>query len=82
MLVNENDAAEWALQGLPGDNLSLQNATIVTKARSYPLLIDPQGQGKNWIISKESKNDLQVTNLNHKYFKTHIIYWQNISSIA
>ena len=72
MLVNENDAAEWALQGLPGDNLSLQNATIVTKARSYPLLIDPQGQGKNWIISKESKNDLQVTNLNHKYFKTHL----------
>ena len=32
----------------------------------------PQGQGKNWIIAKESRNDLQVTNLNHKYFKTHL----------
>ena len=72
LLVNENDAAEWALQGLPSDHLSLENATIVTKAKSYPLLIDPQGQGKNWIITKDSKQDLQVTNLNHKYFKTHL----------
>merc|ERR1712079_721390 len=72
LLINENDASEWELQGLPSDNLSLENATIATRAKSYPLLMDPQGQGKNWIIAKESKNDLQVTNLNHKYFKTHL----------
>ena len=70
LLINDNDASEWALQGLPSDSLSLENATIVTKAKSYPLLIDPQGQGKNWIKAKEK--DLQVTNLNHKYFKTHL----------
>ena len=70
LLINDNDASEWSLQGLPSDSLSLENATIVTKAKSYPLLIDPQGQGKNWIKAKE--NDLQVTNLNHKYFKTHL----------
>ena len=72
MLINDDEISEWALQGLPTDNLSLQNATIVTKARSYPLLIDPQGQGKNWIIAKESYNDMQITNLNHKYFRTHL----------
>ena len=72
MLINDNEASEWALQGLPSDELSLQNASIVTKARSYPLLIDPQGQGKNWMVAKESSNELQVTNLNHKYFKTHL----------
>ena len=72
MLINDNDAAEWSLQGLPSDELSLQNASIVTRARSFPLLIDPQGQGKNWMIAKESSKDLQVTNLNHKYFKTHL----------
>ena len=72
MLITDTDAAEWNLQGLPSDQLSLQNASIVTKARSFPLLMDPQGQGKNWIIAKEGANELQVTNLNHKYFKTHL----------
>ena len=54
-ITNENDASEWALQGLPSDNLSLENATISTRSKSYPLLMDPQGQGKNWLIAKEAK---------------------------
>ena len=72
MLIKDEELSEWSLQGLPSDHLSLQNAAIVTKARSYPLLIDPQGQGRNWIVTKESFNNLQITNLNHKYFKTHL----------
>ena len=72
MLVESIETSEWALQGLPNDELSLQNAAIVTKAQNYPLLIDPQGQGKIWIKTKEQYNDLQVTSLNHKYFRTHL----------
>ena len=72
MLVDTDEMSEWALQGLPNDELSLQNAAIVTKGKSYPLLIDPQGQGKNWIKSKNQYNDLQITSLNHKYFRTHL----------
>ncbi|XP_060809519.1 dynein axonemal heavy chain 5 [Amyelois transitella] len=72
MLVENATISEWTLQGLPNDDLSVQNALIVTKASSYPLLVDPQSQGKNWIKNKESTNELQITSLNHKYFRTHL----------
>ncbi|XP_076639069.1 dynein axonemal heavy chain 1 isoform X1 [Colletes latitarsis] len=72
MLVDSATMSEWTLQGLPNDELSVQNALIVTKSSSYPLLVDPQNQGKMWIKNKECMNELQITSLNHKYFRTHL----------
>ena len=72
MLVDNATIGEWNLQGLPNDDLSIQNGIITTKATHYPLLIDPQGQGKTWIKNKEKENEPQVTTLNHKYFRNHL----------
>ncbi|VDP80287.1 unnamed protein product [Schistosoma curassoni] len=36
------------------------------------MLIDPQGQGKAWLRRKEAESELQITSLNHKYFRTHL----------
>ncbi|XP_072395911.1 dynein axonemal heavy chain 8 [Diabrotica undecimpunctata] len=71
-LTDSATIGEWNLQGLPNDDLSVQNGIIVTSASRYPLLIDPQSQGKFWVKEKEKENSLIVTTLTHKYFRNHL----------
>ena len=72
LLVEATTVAEWNIQGLPTDELSTQNGILVTKGTRFPLLIDPQNQAKSWIKKREEKNNLQITSLNHKYFRQHV----------
>lgn len=71
-LVGDEEIACWAEEGLPGDPLSLQNGILVTRATKYPLLIDPQGQGRAWLAKHEGPHGLVVTNFKEDQFRAHL----------
>jgi len=71
-LADPPTISEWNLQGLPNDDLSIQNGIIVTKASKYPIMIDPQSQGIAWIKNKESVNNMIVTSFDDKYFRNYL----------
>ena len=51
--VDHTILGQWALEGLPADDLSIQNGVMVTRSSRYPLMIDPQGQAFGWIVRRE-----------------------------
>merc|ERR1719262_1192458 len=54
-LVDQGTIGEWALEGLPSDDLSVHNGIMVTRSSRFPLMVDPQGQALRWIKSKEQE---------------------------
>jgi len=65
ILTNDALVAEWNTDGLPADQVSTENGCIVCNSARWPLMIDPQLQGINWIRNKESgpERNLQVVRL-------------------
>ena len=47
---------EYYTQGLPRDHFSTENAVLLRNCHRWPLMIDPQGQGKQWLLGLEKEN--------------------------
>ncbi|KAF5288622.1 hypothetical protein FQR65_LT11993 [Abscondita terminalis] len=55
---------QWNIDGLPTDSFSVDNGIIVTNAKRWPLMIDPQGQANKWVRNMEKPNNLAIIRLN------------------
>jgi len=71
-LVDAGTIGDWNLEGLPSDDLSVENGIMVTRSKKWPLMIDPQSQGMSWIKSREAKNAIKSTQLIDKRFRNHL----------
>jgi len=67
--VDESTIGKWNLEGLPTDDLSIQNGIMTTMADRWPIMIDPQSQGNQWVRNREEANNLNVTTMGDKYFR-------------
>jgi dynein heavy chain len=68
LLTTEVERSEWISQGLPGDELSIQNGILTTQASRYPLCIDPQMQAISWIKNKEQDHQVNIRTFNDADF--------------
>lgn len=49
VLGNDVTFRQWAVAGLPSDNLSIENGIIMFGSRRWPLMIDPQTQANKFV---------------------------------
>lgn len=48
VLADPFEIRQWNTEGLPRDQLSTENAILVTRGRRWPLMIDPQDQANRY----------------------------------
>jgi len=72
LLTSDVETARWASEGLPQDDLSIQNGILTTRSSRYPLCIDPQQQAMAWVKKKEAKSSLKVCTFNDSDFLKHL----------
>ncbi|XP_014674920.1 PREDICTED: dynein heavy chain 10, axonemal-like [Priapulus caudatus] len=60
LVTDDVEISRWTSEGLPPDELSIQNGILTTRSSRFPLCIDPQQQALNWIRKREEPNNLKV----------------------
>jgi len=65
VMVDPVQIREWQNYALPSDSVSTDSAILATKAKRWPLMIDPQGQANKWVKKMEEANGVQMTTMSN-----------------
>lgn len=71
-LSSDVEISTWSSEGLPPDELSVQNGILTTRASRFPFCIDPQQQALIWIKKREANNNLKILSFNDPDFLKHL----------
>eukprot|EP00116_Pleurobrachia_bachei_P011585 sb/3471847/ len=69
-LSTESEQLEWKAEGLPSDDLSVENALIILHGTRVPYLIDPSSRATAWLKEHLKDQRLEVINSNDSGFMT------------
>ncbi|KAJ1517337.1 hypothetical protein HMI55_000021, partial [Coelomomyces lativittatus] len=71
-LCNCEQRLQWYSNGLPKDDLCLENALMMNRYNRYPLVIDPSGQATQFILNQNKDKRVVVTSFLDDSFLKHL----------
>ncbi|NXC70641.1 DYHC2 protein, partial [Anhinga anhinga] len=69
-LCTESDELVWKTEGLPSDDLSIENALVILQSKVCPFLIDPSLRATEWLKTHLKESRLEVINQQDSNFLT------------
>eukprot|EP01135_Chromosphaera_perkinsii_P005308 Nk52_evm1s338 gene=Nk52_evmTU1s338 len=75
-MTTESQVLKWKAEGLPSDDLSVQNALVVLqKQNQVPFIVDPSSQATEWLkthLANVHGSKLEVINLQDERFSSSV----------
>ncbi|KAK3531386.1 hypothetical protein QTP70_018186, partial [Hemibagrus guttatus] len=69
-LCSESEQLIWKSEGLPSDDLSMENALVILQSVACPFLIDPSSRATEWLRTHLKVHRLEVINQQDSNFMT------------
>ncbi|XP_053095782.1 cytoplasmic dynein 2 heavy chain 1 isoform X3 [Pangasianodon hypophthalmus] len=69
-LCSESEQLIWKSEGLPSDDLSMENALVILQSVACPFLIDPSSRATEWLRTHLKAQRLEVINQQDSNFMT------------
>ncbi|XP_031341052.1 cytoplasmic dynein 2 heavy chain 1-like [Photinus pyralis] len=69
-LGSEREQLQWQTEGLPADQLSLQNAVIILNTSVTPLFLDPSSIASDWIKAHLKSKTVEIVSQDSPKFNT------------
>uniref|UniRef100_A0A5K3F252 AAA_9 domain-containing protein n=1 Tax=Mesocestoides corti TaxID=53468 RepID=A0A5K3F252_MESCO len=60
-LVTEKEQLQWRSQGLPSDQLSVENAAVILQSSLFPFIVGPSGGTIRWLKNQLKNQQIEVT---------------------